>query len=964
MTWELELLARCGPELAPAVDAIRAEAARQNDPAAALAAVSQFLAGDPSAPASLRAIAGEPRLAGLLMTLAAGSRYAFDQACLRPGLFWQVVEEGQHAQVWGRRLIATTLARELSEGHLSEDAFAAALLRCKHHHMLRIILGDLAGVMRLPSVVSELSDLTDAIIQAAVVRARATVGARGVQPPPFTVLAMGKLGARELNYSSDIDLVFAYAAPADGDRDEAHQLARRLGGEVIRLLEGSGGPLLYRVDMRLRPEGERGELALSVAETRDYYWSAGRPWERQALIKARPVGGDLELGDRLLGELRSWVFPADPRWEDLEESRTMRRRIEERAQEANVKTGAGGIRDIEFLAQHFQLLHGGRTPELRDRATLPTLRSLADRAILPRPDAVWLEDAYIWLRMVEHRLQMWEDRQEHEIPADPQARTRLAWRCGFAGDTALAGFDAKLAGVRARVRDLASRHFLQRTPADDAAIALLVQGQADERLAGRVLAAAGFTDLPAAARQVRQLADEPFFILARARTEHALQQLMPALLHLIGGSPNPDQTLANLVRVVSAVGGRAVFFELLAARPDVLRLFVDLAGWSNYLIDLLERTPGLPDEILDALGRRPARAAALHGEARQLVHGIEDLAQPLAFLRARELAVAAIHDLRGERQQPVGERLAVLAEVLSAAVLQRQLAQRAKAWGIPEQAGRPTRFAILALGKLGGREMNYASDLDVIFVCDGGGTCPRNGRDGDEFWTRIAQDWSRIMQEGGLAEVDARLRPWGEQGPLVTTLEALAAYWAEPREAWERMAMVRAAPLAGDGRLADEAIALLRASAVAAPVPADLLAQVRGMRRRLEDSVAGEDHLKRGPGGYVDAEFVAQACSLGLAVEAGAATGTAATLARLGAAGRIPTAAAAEMAEDLALLRFVESRLRLAEGRSTSAVPLEPVAREGLARRCGWDDRPDLETRLAAARARLRHWFDGITASG
>ncbi|MBN8225862.1 MAG: DNA polymerase III subunit gamma/tau, partial [Xanthomonadales bacterium] len=208
-------------------------------------------------------------------------------------------------------------------------------------------------------------------------------------------------------------------------------------------------------------------------------------------------------------------------------------------------------------------------------------------------------------------------------------------------------------------------------------------------------------------------------------------------------------------------------------------------------------------------------------------------------------------------------RLSLLAEVLVTALLGRAISDRAKTWGIPEEGGRPNRFCVIALGKLGGRELSWGSDCDVIFVCDPGGTCPRNGREGELFWERVAQDLSRTMQEAGLGEVDARLRPWGEQGSLVTTLPSLAEYWKQPREMWERMAHVRAAFLAGDPNLCDEALAILRASALTAARPDDWVAQVASMRGRLEQSVAGEDNLKRGPGGYVDAEFIAQALVLG-----------------------------------------------------------------------------------------------------
>ena len=962
-SWEIELLEVHGPPAAAVLDLVRPLAARLAESEARLADLGAFLLADPAAGAALRTLHDEPRVALLFMRLAGVSRYAFEFACRVPGVFWQVVEEGQHAQVWGRRMLSEDLEAEISQAR-DDRARQQAMVRFKHHHWLRVIMGDACGLLRFESVVAELSDCTDALAQMAVRLACDQVRSRGVIPA-FSVLGMGKHGGRELNYSSDLDLIFVYEAAAETDKDEAHAQAKRIGELVIRWLEGAGSEQLFRVDMRLRPEGDRGELALSFRETLDYYWSAGRPWERQAMLKARPIAGDLEVGQRLLDELQTWIYPIDPRWEDMEESRMMRRRIEERAEVANVKTGAGGIRDIEFLAQHFQLLHGGRIHELRLRSTIPALRALADRAILPRKDAQELEEHLIFLRTVEHRLQCWEDRQEHLIPNGAEQRTSLAHRCGFFGDAALATFEVQLSMARGRVRDLASQHFLQRTPDDDAALALLIQGEADERLAGKVLAAAGFKDLAAAARHWRDLAAEPFFILSRARTERALLGILPGLLHQVARSPDPDVTIANFGRIVSAVGGRAVFYDLLAQRPQALQLYVEISGNSNLLVELFVANAGLPDEVADALARLTLRPISLHGEARGLIRGLADPGVALAYFRARELAVVASRDLLGSADIDVPERLTVLAEVLVASLLQRLISDRAKSWGIPEDSGRPTRFCILALGKLGGRELSYGSDFDVIFICEPGGICPRNGRDGEEFWTKIAQDVSRTMQEAGLGEIDARLRPYGDQSELVTSMPALDRYWSEPREMWERMAHVRAAYLAGDPNLADDALAILHRQAIAAPRPADWAEQVRTMRARLETSVHGEDNVKRGHGGYVDAEFVAQALTLGRPLtELPRPPSTAACLRGLADHGVIGTDALSDLLNGLRTLRGIENRLRLVDGRPVSALPTDAVERGHLARRCGQSDVLAFDAMVNMARAKLTKRFDELMGSG
>jgi [glutamine synthetase] adenylyltransferase / [glutamine synthetase]-adenylyl-L-tyrosine phosphorylase len=975
--WERQLLDHHGEAAATVLRLADAIAPQFPDPPQARRDLEAFIEVDARTALTLRQFAADPRALELLLRLGQVSRYAFDLARQYPGMFWDVVQDRQYRQFWSREAVASQLAAELA-AVADWTAKGNALARCKHRHWLRILCGELTGELRFTQIVQQLSEVVDALVGAAlnlaVERLRPRFGT--VVPddhplfPGLVVLGMGKLGGGELNYSSDIDLIFVYDLPPAVEawtcwvgQTDHHDYFKRLGSELIRLLEVPGdGASLLRVDMRLRPEGDRGELALSRRETVDYYYAVGRPWERQAMLKARALAGPTSLSRRLEAELLPWIYPQEPVVDDLEESRAMRRRIEERAQVNNVKTGAGGIRDIEFLVQFFQLCYGGRLPELRRHDTLPTLTILVDRGIIPRREAAQLAEHYVWLRTVEHRLQVWDDRQEHELPADSAARAQLARRCGFTGTNALVNFDAKHQLVRATVRAIAAKHYLGDTRDQDALLALLVQGELDPARAAKALAEGRFADPPAAARRLRAMAVEPFFLLARSRTERALAKLLPVLLHLIGETPEPDQTLANFERIVEAVGGRATFFELLGERPDVLRVFTDLAGWSTFLVDLFHDFPGLPDDMVDALNQQGRTAIHLHHEARSLAQGLTDPAEPLAHLMAREQAAVAIRDLAGLASGEIGEHLTAVCEAVTDTLLATLARNRARTWGHPrDEQGRPTRFALIALGKLGGRELSYASDLDIILVCDPGGTCAKNQRDGQEFWFRVAQDLTQTMTDRHIAELDARLRPWGDSGELVCTTTAIARYWAEPRELWERLAMVRAAHLAGDPRLAVEVVELLRRAAIASPLPADAAQQVRTMRQRLEASVAGRDHVKRGWGGYVDIEFIAQYLSLGLdPAQVPTPASTIACLARLAELGRIPAVAAAEMTEDLRFLRFVEGRMRLWVGKAVSSLPVHGAERAILARRCHHPDLAAFDLALHLARERSRRWFDTL----
>jgi len=935
-------------------------ASRAADPVRAIDDLRRLVAvGGPEVAAHLQA---DPQALDLLLQLGGVSRHLFDLVLRRPEHFWQVVRERQFRQVWGRRALSGELAAVLS-AQTDDEARARVLADLKDHHYLRLALGDVAGGIGFESIIAELSDLTDVLVQAALDLARAKLAARYPDAPArFVIFGMGKLGGRELNYSSDIDLVFIYEDLA-AERDwGCHDYCQRLGADLIRRLdESTAVGRLFRVDMRLRPEGDRGELALSLRETIDYYYSVGRPWERQALIKARPIAGDLALGERVLSELRPWIYPKEPAWEDLDGTRTMRRRIEERKALADVKTGAGGIRDIEFLVQFFQLSHGGRIHDLRGRATLPMLRALPDHGLLPRDHARELERHYIFLRVVEHRLQMWEDRQVHDVPSGTAERTALARRCGFAAERPLAAFDARLAEVRGRVRALADLHYLRSTRHQDGVLALLAQDEVDDALVEAVLGGCGLRDLPRAARNLRAMATEPFFLLARSRTERALAALVPLLIELIKQTPDPDATLENLARIAAAVGGRATFYDLLGGSPKVLRLYCDLAGWATYLVNLLGEVPGLPDELADSLNQPARRPDMLLREARFLVQGISDIVPPLRFFQARELAATAVRDLEGWTQAQVQRHLSHLAIAITGVALERAIGERAREWGLPVEGYRQTRFAILGVGKLGSRELSYASDMDVIFVCDVGGTCRRNGRNGEEFWTRVTQDVMRTLGEGRIYEIDPRLRPWGDGSELVVNLEALTRYWSEPRDLWERMAMLRLAHVGGDPTISSECIDLIRGTALLAPLPADAAREVRDMRRRLEESVAGRDHVQRGWGGYVDHEFITHYLSFGVApadLPPGGAVPD--TLRRLAELDRIPTQAATELVTGLEWLRFVEARMRLTAGKAVSSIPTDARERLELARRCDHASVETFDAAMHTARATARRWFDRL----
>ncbi|TVR42846.1 MAG: hypothetical protein EA402_10880 [Planctomycetota bacterium] len=979
-------------------------AAGFSDPDDIVRAVRRFITGDGRVATELRSLDHDPIALECLVRLAGCSRFGLGIAIFEYGQFWSVVQERLFRQVFGRRSMREEW-EHFAANQQNLDGRVGALISFQHRHLLRITLGDLMGDWSFAAITNEIADLADVCIQAALDIACEDLADRmGPLPGSFTVFAMGKLGARELNYSSDIDLIFAYRRNSEADSSQSHDYFCRLGQEVIRILDTSFPQgRLYRVDMRLRPEGDSGELALSARELLDYCYSVGRSWERQAWIKARPVAGDLDLGHKVIDDLQPWIFPIDPRWEELKDASAMRLRIEERSQNNDVKVGSGGIRDIEFLVQYYQLGWGGRLPELRRRSTLECLDALLRHGLLGREDHEQLGQFYEWLRMVEHRLQMWESRQIHELPNDMEQRRHLANRCGYLGEDGLQRFEADLTMTRVRVRQLAESHYLTCDDERAAAFALINAEDPSSVVRERLLTPVGFQDPDRALGLIRALAKERFFLLRRSRTEHALADLLPDLLADIRVSPRPDRALHNFVRIVESVGGRAIFYEQLLRQSDTRRRLTNLAGWADALVDTLVAHPGLADEVVERLHRGVPNAAAMDSELHDATANQEQVLPMVAFFQARELVATAIEDLEGMAPWAVSRHLSEVSAAILRCLFAYHRDQLAQRWGLPQRAdGSLEGCAILGLGKAGSGEMSYSSDLDVIMVCAGDGRCPDGEHDGSEFWERVCRNLIRDCHEARLYEIDARLRPWGEQGALVVSQATLESYWSKDKELWERLANTRLGHLAGDSVVTETAIGAISRAVFDQSLAADARQQLINMRQRLEASVSGKDHVKRGPGGYVDAEFLVQYALLGglrhfqrsspeidrhalqgLSARAAALIPAmladlherhpqlpqlpigipiADALVGLNKRGDLCDAAAADLLVGVSLLRWIESRMRLYAGTAISHLPTDADERMTFARCAGYDSLQDMDKDLHLVRERLRHWFDFYTA--
>lgn len=695
----------------------------------------------------------------------------------------------------------------------------------------------------------------------------------------LVVFGLGKLGGGELNFSSDIDLVYAYenGGESDGARPlDAEGYFTRLGQQLAKLLdEVTADGFSHRVDLRLRPFGTAGRLAWSFAALEQYFQREGRDWERYAWQKARPVAGDSDAGERFLDALRPFVYRRYLDFGALDGLRTMKASIAaevaRRELVDDIKRGPGGIREIEFLVQALQLIRGGREPALRGRRLLPALRALVDAGHVDADTGDTLAAAYRVLRRVENRLQMLRDAQTHALPDDDASRHRIASGLGFED---WAAFRSMLDAVRARVTAefnalLAPR---ERNAAPDALAtywcALPADGDAS------TLRDAGFADAHEADGLLRDFARSPAVQALSDATRARLDRVMPALLHGAAQSREPLLAMRRLVALVANILRRSAYLALLDEQPAALERLVDVVAHNALLAERLAAYPLLLDELLDArvAGALPGRAE-LHAACDAAVHGIDDTEHALRALNeVRQALSFRIAMAVRDRRQPADDSARQLAWLADAVV---DVVVRIAEGEVAASNGRVpgARFAVLGYGSLGGEELGFGSDLDLVFLYDAPADAESDGAralDAQRWFARLAQKVVALLGAatgaGRLYDVDVRLRPDGAKGLLVSSLASFSAYQRERAWTWEHQALVRARCIGGDAalcadfeRLRSEVLGRARERA---PVIADVVQMRARMRGELDRSDAAHFDLKQGEGGLVDLEFLLQALVL------------------------------------------------------------------------------------------------------
>ena len=899
-----------------------------------------------------------------------------------------------------REMVVQEIVAEASA--LDHDhAVLSALRRFKQRETLRIAYGDIIREQSLNTVTRQISYLADAVLEAALQAAwqrlrqqRGTPQTNGGKPARFVILAMGKLGGEELNYSSDIDLIFLYdgEGKTDGSRSITNaEFFDRLAREIVRLLTEKtelGSP--YRVDMRLRPDGERGPLVPSVASAMNYYDIRGRTWERQAYIKARPAAGDLGLGREFLVQLQPWIYGRYLSRADISGIRALKRRIEQRThreggQLRNVKTGHGGIRDIEFVIQFLQLLNGGDLRELRTTNTLDAILQLEHVGCLSNLERTILEENYCFLRKVEHRLQIMFDLQTHMLPDSDGEMRKVAMRMGYIDQPEQSAMEAFAAEYRSRTelnRKILDHLLNDAFPdgdATEAVVDLVLDPSPEDQEIVDALGKYRFRDVKAAFRNLMSLGEEKIRFLSTRRCRHFLAAIAPQLLAAIAATPDPDSTLVNLDKVSESLGGKGVLWELFSFNPPSLRLYVDLCAYSPFLSSILTSSPGMIDSLMDSLvlDKLPG-LQRLRETLAELCYGAEDLDPILySFKNDQQLSVGVRDILGKEDVQATTAALSNIAEVSLDQIAAVEYEKLVRKFGVPTiaegpRAGLPCEMVILGMGKVGGQEMNYHSDVDIVFLYEADGhTAAAPGRRADvtsnqhffsELGTRVIKTASHLSAYGRLYEVDARLRPTGKSGTLATSLAEFERYFHEgDAQLWERQALCKARVVYGSERAAAEVADVVARAAVDHPwKPADAR-EVRHMRRRLEQA-GGAGNLKRGEGGLVDVEFLVQMLQLkhGQNNPAVRVPNTLAALTALRDARMLGPDDFQAFDGGYRFLRTIESRLRLMNSAARDTLPDDSTELAKLARLLHYPSAESLLDDYLTHTQAIRRHFDCI----
>ncbi len=898
-----------------------------------------------------------------------------------------------YCQEKGHSAMLTELQQRIPQRSSFED-LQKGLRQFKQQEILRIATRDLTGRADLAATTAELSDLASATLQRSyqicdeLLRERfgaPLLGPDSDQPgseAEFTVLAMGKFGGCELNFSSDIDLIYCYSCDqgettgiVDGDtvrnRIALHLYFVKLGEKINQAMhQVTADGFVFRVDLRLRPEGRSGEIASSLRATESYYEHWGQSWERSAMLKARPVAGSLDFGWQLLQNLEPFIYRKYLDYTMIDDLKVMKQKIDhnltrEREGELNLKLGRGGIREIEFFIQALQIIHAGKDPALREKNSLRALALLQNHGLIDAETTVILSKAYTFLRTVEHRIQVVQERQTHNLPTDEIEFERLGRRCGFIDGVKFRQIlESYRREVAAIYHDLfyTSEEEAEAVPAE---VSYLFDSATEPAELHKLLKAKGFDDPAGAYDTLIALRDGPPRHPLSPQARRHFNRLAPLLLCEVIALPEPDMAFRNLERFLSALRARATFFALLAENRTLIKLLVSLFGTSQFLSRILIQHPGTLDFLVAVQESDPDKARdRLEADLAKHLKRAVDYEEKLDALRRfhnEELLRVALGDIRGDLslQQSPGQ-LTQLAEICLQQATTMARDELLPRYGLPacqDAKGNEheASFSIVALGKLGGRELNYHSDLDLIFIYqDQGQTRPAADSDpalfkvrsNQEYFSRLAQRIISILSlatsEGSVYQIDTRLRPSGQQGPLVSSFPAFRAYHQQSAQLWERQALIKARVVVGPTAFAQSIEELQRDIVFGQALPQDSRQEIYRLRQRMERELDREDrshyNIKTGRGGLVDVEFLVQYLQLvhGNNDSSLRSPNTLEALQALKQTEHLDDQETLLLTEGYLFLRRLENKLRLIHDQSISQLASDKLYLAKLAKRLGY----------------------------
>ncbi|MCK6454500.1 MAG: bifunctional [glutamine synthetase] adenylyltransferase/[glutamine synthetase]-adenylyl-L-tyrosine phosphorylase [Alphaproteobacteria bacterium] len=966
---------------------------RVGDPARAQLGVARWKEtaaqhDDPAIVEFAHALADQPIGRAMLEPLFANSPFLGDCVLSEPSFLRAVLEDGPN------QTFTTVLASMRQECLMEDDR--ARLMRslrvAKRRAALVIALADIFATWNLEQVTNALTEFAETALSASVahlLRKAASSGAFRLEDPAepernsgLVVLGMGKLGGRELNYSSDIDLIVLYDRErVPGQDDEAiHTAFVRLARDLVRIMEErTADGYVFRTDLRLRPDPGVTPMAIPVTVAETYYASVGQNWERAAMIKACPVAGDLDAGYQFLDNIRPFVWRRHLDFASIRDIHSIKRQINAHhgggtiaIKGHNIKLGRGGIREIEFVAQTLQLVWGGRDPALRMSATCSALMRLAAAGRLERAVATDLIEAYRFLRRLEHRLQMVADQQTHQLPADDAGIAQIA---AFMGYDDAGGFVADLEETLRTVQGHYAK-LLEGTPtlaASDAEVSgnLVFTGVENDPDTLDTLKRMGFSDAASIAERVRSWHHGRYRAMRSARAREILTELMPALLRALSRTAQPDQAFARFDEFLGQLPAGVQVLSLFQSNPRLLDLLAEIMGSAPVLSEQLARNPTLLDSVLaDSFGDPPPARALLALELDGLLDGAGEFEE---FLRICQrwsndhkfhIGVRILHghsDAHG-----TGPVLSDLAELAIERLYARTERNFAKKHGRFDGGGMVT----VALGKLGAREMNIGSDLDLIFIY---GDTDAEASDGEKplppmvYFARLSQRMITALTaptgEGKLYDVDMRLRPSGNQGPIASSLTSFRKYQAEDAWTWEHMTLTRARVVAGAPGLVGRVEAAIREVVRRRRDPDRLLLDVADMRQRLAREFRARDlfDVKHTRGGLVDCDFIVQYLQLLHAHDHPEVldVNSCAALVKLAQHELLAGEIAWDLIEATTLWHRVQGVLRLTVGKA-SVREASIAVHQALARAGGVADLDALERRMQALADKAHGHFDKL----